>query len=84
MYGSRTNERRNTMKYKVTCWAEVAIDVIVDAEDEAEATDKAENALSACSYVGDMVGVESEDDDVEVDCVDLCDDFRADYCEVAE
>lgn len=69
------------MKYRVTAWTEVAVDVIVEADSEDEAKDLVDDSLVTESYIDGTVGIESDDDNVVIDEVDLCDSFRIDECE---
>ena len=72
------------MKYRVEVTGEVTVEVIVEARNEGEAKEKAEDALFAETYVGGQAGVLSNDDDVEVDLVDIDDVFNADSAEEEE
>ena len=65
------------MTFTITAWTEISIEAEVEANSEEEAREKVLDALSTEAYIGNMVGVESTDEDVEVtsgdaaDCIEL-------------
>jgi len=62
------------MRFEVSLTVEGEIRAIVEAQDEDDALQRAEDALSSETYIGGEVGILSDDDSVEVEEMIIYDD----------